>query len=99
MDRGAWRVTGHGVAESDTTEHKHSGAATAPPTGGLGWCWFPPWGKGTVAVAPVICNHGNRSRPVLMLCEVGLLVGTRGGSCQCLSSLDSVLPDGSLACG
>ena len=36
---------------------------------------------------------------MLMLCEVGLLVGTRGGSCQCLSSLDSVLPDGSLACG
>ena len=23
MDRGAWRATGHGVAESDTPEHAH----------------------------------------------------------------------------
>ena len=24
MDRGAWRATGHGIPESDTTEHTHT---------------------------------------------------------------------------
>ena len=31
-------------------------------------------GAGFLPGAPVTRNHGNRSRPVRMLCEVGLLV-------------------------